>query len=262
MKKETKADRSVDITRSIHSPVKAVWKALTDAKELERWFPLKANVTGGEIQLSWGDDVNWHMEIEEVKEEEYLRLGYGESHHRILSAVPRRLAVEFFLQGEEDVTTLRIVHNGFGGDESWDEMYDGVRRGWGTESLALKHYLENHAGKDRIVAFASISSAGPFEQLWNKLFGNRLKTAGDHYTIDTPVGETYEGRLLFYNPPQDLLGTMENFHDALFRLSIERFSPGGDIFIWIWIAAYGVAEEKMKELEKQWQEKLNAIYHV
>src|ERR1700754_98882 len=83
MKKETKADRVIDITRSIHSPVKAVWKALTEAKELERWFPLKANVTGEEIQLSWGSDVNWHMEIEEVKEEEYLRLGYDESHHRI-----------------------------------------------------------------------------------------------------------------------------------------------------------------------------------
>jgi hypothetical protein len=47
----------------------------------------------------------------------------------------------------------------------------------------------------------------------------------------------------------------------LFRLSIERFSPGGDVFIWVWIGAYGVPGKEMKELEKRWQEKLNYIYH-
>lgn len=261
MKKETKADRVIDITRSINSPVKAVWKALTDAKELERWFPLKADVKEDEVRLSWGGDVNWHMEIEEVKEEEYLRLGYGEAHHRIVSAVPRRLAVEFFLHEKDGITNLRIVHNGFGGEESWDEMYDGVRRGWGTESLALKHYLEHHAGKDRVVALASIQSQQSYQELWNKLVGSGLRVNGNHYALDTPLGETYEGRLLFCNQPQDLLGTMQNFHNALFRLSIERFSPGGDVFIWVWIAAYGVPEKDIKELEKRWQEKLNHIYH-
>ncbi len=43
----------------IAAPVEAVWKALTDATELVRWFPLEAEVkpgVGGTIRLSWGPD--------------------------------------------------------------------------------------------------------------------------------------------------------------------------------------------------------------
>jgi uncharacterized protein YndB with AHSA1/START domain len=38
-------------------PIEEVWKALTDANELARWFPLEARVTpglGGKIFVSWG----------------------------------------------------------------------------------------------------------------------------------------------------------------------------------------------------------------
>lgn len=50
-------ERSLGYEVTISAPVEAVWKALTDAMELARWFPLEASVrpgVGGSVRLSWG----------------------------------------------------------------------------------------------------------------------------------------------------------------------------------------------------------------
>lgn len=230
-------DRIIHASREIDAPVEAVWKALTDPGELERWFPLKAGVNNGKVELSWGGGVNWQMEIEEEQQNKYLRLGYNEDHHKMVSDVPRRLAVEFFLEAKEGKTLLRIVHAGFGGGNSWDEIYDGVRRGWDTESLSLKHYLENHAGKNRVVALAQLNVNHPPQYVWDVLIKNGLTTEGEQYTYITPFGTTYKGRTVYVNPPEDLCGTLENFNNAMFRITAERFTPDASITIWVWIGA-------------------------
>ena len=48
--------RAVEREIEIDAPLAAVWKALTDADELTRWFPLNAGVTpgvGGSVWMSW-----------------------------------------------------------------------------------------------------------------------------------------------------------------------------------------------------------------
>lgn len=44
---EPKKERRVEREVKINAPIAEVWKALTDAKELARWFPLEARVTPG-----------------------------------------------------------------------------------------------------------------------------------------------------------------------------------------------------------------------
>lgn len=254
------AGRIVDVTREINAPVEAVWKALTDAKELERWFPLHASVQPGEaVELSWGDKVDWRMEIEEEKDLTYLRLGYGQEHHSIVSPEPRRLAVEFFLEAKQGKTMLRIVHAGFGGGRNWDDMYDGVRRGWDTESLSLKHYLEHHAGKDRLVALARRKSKKSHEEIWNILVNGRLSAGEENYVYTTPLGEEYAGSLVYLNPPQDLCGTIPALNNAMFRLMLDRYAPDADIVVWAWTGAYDVPVEQIRDIEKKWQEQLDAL---
>lgn len=253
-------NRAIHAAREINAPVEAVWKALTDAGELERWFPIKARVKDGKVDLSWGGGVDWQMEIEELQENKYLRLGYDQDHHKMVSAVPRRLAVEFFLEAKEGKTLLRIVHAGFGGDGNWDEIYDGVRRGWDTESLSLKHYLENHAGKDRVVALAQVNVKQPLQDVWDILTKNAVTVSGDHYVYTTPLGDTYEGTVVYLNPPQDLCGTLQSLNNAMFRLTAERFTPDADITIWVWIGAYGVPAAEVRAIEQRWQQKLDALF--
>jgi uncharacterized protein YndB with AHSA1/START domain len=59
--------RSVEAELEIHSPVEAVWRALTDAAELENWFPPAACVeegAGGSIELIRDDQMKTRMPIE------------------------------------------------------------------------------------------------------------------------------------------------------------------------------------------------------
>ncbi|AWO00971.1 hypothetical protein DLD77_04270 [Chitinophaga alhagiae] len=254
------SNRAIHAAREINAPVEAVWKALTQARELERWFPRKARVENGKVDLSWGGGVDWEMEIEEQQENKYLRLGYNEDHYKMVSAVPRRLAVEFFLEAKEGKTLLRIVHAGFGGESGWDEIYDGVRRGWDTESLSLKHYLEHHAGKDRVVALAQVNVQLPVQEVWNLLTRGGITVHGEQYVYTTPLGSRYEGRLVYLNPPQDLCGTLEHLNNAMFRLTAERFQPGADVTIWAWIGAYGVPAEVVKAEEQRWQRQLDELF--
>jgi uncharacterized protein YndB with AHSA1/START domain len=44
---EAKKERRVEREIEINAVVEDVWKALTDANELARWFPLEARVTPG-----------------------------------------------------------------------------------------------------------------------------------------------------------------------------------------------------------------------
>lgn len=254
-----KKDRSTEMSREIDAPVEAVWKALTEAEELQRWFPIEAVVSPEKVNLTWGGGIDWNMEIEEQKENEYLRWGYDKEHHHLVGQKARRLAVEFFLEAKKGSTMLRIVHSGFGHEESWDDLYDGVRRGWQTESLSLKHYLENHAGKNRVVALAEITSKKTEKELWDLLMASSISINEDHYTYDTPLGDIYKGKALYSNPPQDFSGTLQHLNNALMRLSIERFYPGADNTIWVWIGAYDVATEEIKALQQKWEEKLHQL---
>src|ERR1700693_5791480 len=55
----TGANTNLEYEIEIAAPVQAVWKGLTDAGELSRWFPLEEDVkpgVGGTMRLSWGPE--------------------------------------------------------------------------------------------------------------------------------------------------------------------------------------------------------------
>jgi uncharacterized protein YndB with AHSA1/START domain len=68
MRRKTKeqATRSAEGRIELDAPIEAVWKALTDARELERWFPLDARVEpggGGTIWMSWRNEYEGEQKI-------------------------------------------------------------------------------------------------------------------------------------------------------------------------------------------------------
>ena len=136
-----------------------VWKALTDAVELSRWFPPSAEVEpgeGGNIHLSWAPWVETDNRIEIWDPPHHLRTGWHDSSGVVtLDQNPeeaQQLAVDYFLESRQGKTVLRLVHSGFSMAAEWDEEYDGVRRGWTYELRSLRHYLQNHLGRNRRIA--------------------------------------------------------------------------------------------------------------
>ncbi len=71
-------DRSAEGRVEIDAARERVWRALTEAGELERWFPLEAEVVppeaGGRIWMSWGDDQSAWLTVEAWEPPHHLRI--------------------------------------------------------------------------------------------------------------------------------------------------------------------------------------------
>src|SRR5581483_10377359 len=95
--------RTVRKEARIKAPASAVWKALTDADELVKWFPTGARVkpgVGGGIWLSWGPGMEGgESKIQIWEPERQLR---KDSHS--MSGQP--LTLDFYLETEGGETVV------------------------------------------------------------------------------------------------------------------------------------------------------------
>ncbi|NIR47874.1 SRPBCC domain-containing protein [candidate division KSB1 bacterium] len=272
--------RKIEKTVEIAAPVADVWKAITQAEKLKQWFPLDAEVkpgVGGKVRISWGDKFVWEFRVDVWVEEEHLRLVYDhntdfntleepESQEMVLDA-GQQLAVDYFLEARSGKTVLRLVHSGFGHEDSWDEEYDAVRRGWNSELMGLKHYVEHHFGAERSVAWANMLCAQPVELIWQKLMGDEgfvsegsLKemTEGDAYEVKASTGESFRGTIAYFNPPMDFVATAENLNNALLRVWIEEYR--GKRVANVWLSAYGLPEAEVAEFQARWTHVLQNLF--
>lgn len=268
MSEKTEPGRIIETETEIAAPVSAVWKALTEARELARWFPLEADVEpgpGGSIWMSWGELFQGRSRIEIWEPERHLRVGWmqpeGESR-------PVRTAVDYYLEGRGGATLLRLVHSGFGRGESWHEEYDGTRRGWRFELRSLRHYLERHRGRDRRVAWSLISVPGSARAAWDRLTSEdgllaegslTGHTEGDDYAIRTATGQALRGTVHVYDPPTDFSGTVHNLNDGLFRVGIER-GQGDARYAVLWLATYGIDPTVVDEAERRLETLLQMLF--
>ncbi len=208
--------RSVETELEIEASREEVWKALTDAEELVRWFPLEAETDpgpGGFIRLCWDQHLDWHHRIEAWEPPHHLVTSY-EADPKLGQAVSGvdpstqggdkklRLAVDYKLEGRGGKTVLRLVHSGFLASPDWDDEYDGVRCGWRFELFGLREYLERHRDKTRSVAWARAVTEAPAETIWERLTGkgglalegalSPLKS-GEPFAFKTVYGDTFRG---------------------------------------------------------------------
>ncbi len=258
------------IEREIHidAPVDAVWKALTDAAELTRWFPLQARVTpgaggaGGAIWMRWDDAYDAESRIEIWEPARHLRIEFPNER-----AV--HLATDYYLEGKGGSTVLRVVTSGFGAGEDWDELYGGVGRGWDFELRALRHYLERHRGRDRVVAWARVHCSCTHQEAWARLTGPggwfgpgglTGLTDGARYAVQIATGHRLAGVVQVWQPPMQFAATVEGWNDALFRVELQGKDGAGEA--WFWLATYGVPAAEIQSLQQAWQESARGVFSV
>ena len=248
--------RAFQMEIAIDAPPEAVWRALTDAEELVRWFPLEARVTpgpGGSIWLSWGPPFEGTNRIEIWEPGRRLRMLDDSFTHRE-GAVP--LAVDFQLEPAGGGTVLRLVHSGFGRGADWDQEYDSISRGWTFELRGLRHYLERHAGQERRVVWVRRRLGRQPLADWERLMGPTGLdvrpaasglTEGSRYAFRGPDGRELTGEVRVAGVPGVFAGTVAELGDALMRVEIE--TPAGG-YVWLWISTYGVPEEEVAALQR------------
>jgi uncharacterized protein YndB with AHSA1/START domain len=269
--------RSMTTEIEIAAAVDAVWRALTDAGELVRWFPLDARVTpgpGGTIWLSWGDPVVAVSRIDIWEPGRHLRLvevsPFGKSlepanadRSTTAAAAPETgRTIDYVLEPWAGRTVLRLVHSGFDAASDWDdELYHAVRRGWQYELRSLRHYLERHAGTPRSVA--QVQQTVPWssaDEAWARITGpgGLLGPAGivglaegEPYTLHPVTGDRLRGIVQVDDPPHQFAGTVADLNDALFRLKLVADASGA-LDLRVWLATYGVPEPTVRSFEQQW----------
>lgn len=258
----TGGHRSVERTIEIQAPVDAVWKALTDAAELTRWFPLEASVTpgvGGTIRLRWDDVYDSEGRIE-----------LWEPGRRLRAQFPHTgsawLVTDYHLEGRGGSTVLRVVTSGFGEGADWDVQYDGVGSGWDFELRQLRHYLERHAGRDRRVALARGRTTQPIVEVWRRLTGpdgwfgpeglEDLRP-GAPYRARTVTGHDLAGVVETWRPPRQFSGSVDAWNHAFFRVELEGADGAADV--WLWLATWDVPADEVRAVEGAWQEALDRL---
>lgn len=153
---QTKDATPIELSVAVKAPPGRVFAALTDARELARWFPSAAQTNpraGGAYRLDF-------RHAPEQAERDHSRAGtYSafESGRRVafdwtIEEYPSATQVEFTLTPEGDRTRVTLRHAGWAGEDEARGMH---AEGWGFFLQNLKSVLED--GKDQRAAMGLLT---------------------------------------------------------------------------------------------------------
>lgn len=282
--KTTTETRSIEVELPIRAPAEAVWKALTDADELRRWFPLDARTEpgeGGTIAVAWGAAHQGVHRIKAWETQRHLQMTwfeptemFGERPDPLQDAVASvfekdpegaaRLLVDYFLESRGGTTVLRLVHSGFSQDAQWDDDFDAHQRGWNFELRSLRNYLEHHLGKTRHIAWVLQPVRVDLQEAWDRILGAEglvreggLAGNGERYGLTTVHGDRLEGQVFNNQPPWEFAGTVENLDHSLLRCGVETWTSRPEAQFWL--STWGDAA-RAETFRNRWTETLQALF--
>jgi uncharacterized protein YndB with AHSA1/START domain len=140
-------DRTIEITKTIDAPAERVFKALTDARELERWFPSGAD---SDARSAGAFEYRFEFPGDPARDHTYGGVYHEVSNDRVSYPWKGKLGethVDVELRPSGDVTEVTLRHTGWGEGSEWQESLEMHREGWGFFLENLKAYLER--GEDR-----------------------------------------------------------------------------------------------------------------
>lgn len=264
-----KDGRSIEILLDIPTDAGAVWKALTDAKELEAWFPLQCRVKpgiGGAIWTSWNGAYDAEHPILAWEPGRHLRIGWAYTAQK--GSVHGPMVVDFFIEGRGGQTMLRVVHSGFGSGAVWDAEFDGTYGGWHFELRGLRHYLRYHAGKARRAVFLQKRAAVKSKlQVWKELLGSAgidaaaRRSEGDRIVLAGPGGMELAGAVACDIPENTLGIALVDLNHAYMRFGMDPDSHEmkASMTATVTLSAWDVPESSLQRFEGVWKEELERV---
>ncbi len=253
--------RAFEMSLTIDATPEDVWNALTDPRELVRWFPTHAAVTpgvGGKVRWTWeNSEWDWKTNIDAWDPQRRLRLVYDQSapakDGKPAAVTSATLAIEFTIERAGDAgeraggaTRLRLVHSGYGKDEAWDDEFNSISSGWSSELKSLWLYLSRHKGQDRHAAWVNWPTRLSEEQVWARLTGPdgfalpADVRVGAPYALRAANGFTAAGETLAISRDA-FAGTVTNLDDSLLRLAVH--TPDDKRAAYAWLSTWGLGPD-------------------
>ncbi|HYC32718.1 MAG TPA: SRPBCC domain-containing protein [Gemmatimonadales bacterium] len=268
--------RAFRMALDIDAPADAVWRALTDAGELARWFPNSARVTpgvGGTMLWSWDGMWDWETRIDAWEPGRLLRLVQEDARPYDIEGrqlppgevEPAAIAIEFTLETHQGKTRLRLVHSGFGHGAAWDDEVEGITEGWQAELRSLRHYLERKRGRNRNFQVAWLTTDLSRQAAWARLLGPggfRLHPAepaeGHPFEVEVPGKARYSGTTQLYLAGQTMAGTVRELDDGWFRLL--TWTAAGKTGVWAGLATWSEDDARPAEFAARTREALERLF--
>jgi uncharacterized protein YndB with AHSA1/START domain len=260
--------RSYEVSIEIDAPPQEVWKAIADGEGIAKWLAPEAKVTpgvGGTVFLSWGPGMEGTSTIEVWQENEHLCVvdyrnqPYGCAPGAPPSeaeATPRRIAIDYYLEGKGGKTTLRLVHSGFGTSAAWDAEIESTQRGWPTFFRVMKHGIENHPNEPARPVTLSIPSPHSSTEAWTR-FERALTLEPGAYTLTTP-DETVGGKVLLHGE-RHFAGVVEKWNNALVSLVCESVPTTPGSVLYFMLTLYGPAIAQAESINARWSKSLTNL---
>lgn len=238
--------RTIEQEIAIAAPPDVVWRALTDAEELKRWFAVDARVdpgAGGKVWISWGPGSEAAEGIDIWEPNRHLRISMQSE------GMPVPFATDYYLEGRGGTTVLRLVVSGFGASADWDDMYFGMEAGWRYFLFHLRHYLERHRGVPRGLAFErrqmSADRVKMRDALARQLGGSADADLLPGDRIRVNLGESVTGEVVLA-PAGALVARLPDLNDAVLFFELE---PGGPQYhLGAWLSTYGLPPSRVEAL--------------
>jgi uncharacterized protein YndB with AHSA1/START domain len=248
---------------AVGAPPDVVWRAITQAEQLVKWFPFTARSTpgrGGAIELEWGAPFRGLCRIETWEPPRHLRMTWLEAPPGAAGSAgvagAKPTFVDWHLEAKGGGTVVRLVHSGFGGDASFDDEFDGTRRGWEFELCALREWLAADREAPRRLFWAMVPVALAAEATWRRLTGEKgfvragwspSLRVGQRCRIELATGDVVEGQVVVNAPPLEFAATAENGLRGLFRFGFER--GHGVQIAHAWFESWSMEEPPFAALE-------------
>ena len=242
----TKSVRAHETRIEIDAPIEEVWKALTDATEIARWFAPKMTVepgVGGFVIADWGPGIEWKTAIEVWEPNKHLRL--VETRDRALSPTeteqlePCRLLQDFYLEAQGGKTVLRLVHSGFGSSKGWDHEYEGTQGGWKACFLRLKTGLERH----RHSSVHNVIVSKVCEDITHSQILQKVESAAPE-PLDVAIRHGYQ-----------VCGYLPRHNGSIVSISAQPTPNGAVAFVELML--YGLSDDESKQVENNWRNAVN-----
>jgi uncharacterized protein YndB with AHSA1/START domain len=256
--------RNIDLTFEIPAECETVWAALTEGEKLSRWFAPEVRVKPGKdgtIFVSWGPGMEVETKIREWKPNEHLRFEFGEN-----PQTKALLHVDYTLETKAGVTVLRLVQSGFSADAEWDEEFESHLRGWRLMLINMRHDLAHHRGKACKQHVFCVDTELDRAESWKRVMSkngldreNALasKKTADQVELTTAGGDRLAGTIQVLGRERDLGMTLDEYDDALLRVSFERRGKGGTM-IYAYVVAYGDDQSRAEAIAGKLRDTLQA----
>lgn len=244
--------RSIELERKVAATPDEVWEALTTSEGLRRWFPLDARVVAGKagsVWLSWGPGSEGEAPIHIW--EPGSRFGWTESYGDDEEGRPIAVTVDFYIEGRDGSTVVRLVQSGLSADADWDEMYDALNDGWTYFLFNLGFYLEHHPGQPRSLVWKRAPSELSRDEIWNRLTQASLVVDTDS-NAGVNIDHPRPTRVVSARKGHHFTAILPDLDQSVFFIELEGKHTG------FWLSTYGADEGRTKALQDSLDERIGA----